>query len=532
MNWKLVRVSFCLGALIAVIDCHGDLTSQKALRAPEFIISPKMVSLTAGSQLHLSANLHNAQIDWSSNSSYVTVDADGNIFATQNMAGWWSRAVITAKQAGGGQVASCNVTIVDWTANLSSLEIVATADGPTLWQVLGANGNNLIGSNNTSLLMASADLHPQMILSQWPAAQSLVLKATSFGYILRGTYGIYSSKDLISWTTDLQLPMGCLTSGLDTSYDPSTGNTYVFTVEYSVNENDIHRVWKGTYSPNGQVAWKPVLTFDSITNWRKDPSILDSARHCHVVSVDPYTGHVWVGTGDFDVHCRIFCSVDHGETFQLIGMGTQDWRTISVWFTPKYVYWNMDSNAPESIWRISRSVFDSNGAWPSMTPEISTGYTKPNVAYYVTRSTSQPSWVGQIITLNTSLPLTNDFIARPITDPAYDYRERVITLENGTQWYTMWVKDDNNENVLLMGETPEGLRRDYNGRIFGLKERPDGSCDVQELISFPPATPSTDYRYVNWTPVCQDLDGYIYFNGHNTEHNVYKTKLHWIDNVK
>lgn len=79
------------------------------------------------------------------------------------------------------------------------------------------------------------------------------------------------------------------------------------------------------------------------------------ARHIHVLTVDPFTGWIFVGTGDTDLESAIYISKDQGQTFEALGGGSQVWRTLSFIFTPTHILWNTDSDAPQYLSSISRN---------------------------------------------------------------------------------------------------------------------------------------------------------------------------------
>jgi len=250
------------------------------------------------------------------------------------------------------------------------------------------------------------------------------------------------------------------------------------------------------------------------------------------VTVDPYTGHVWVNTGDGNEHSRILYSDDHGDSFRLLGTGEQKWRTLSIWFTSTHVYWDMDAVEPQSIWRVPRSVFDKTRSWPTMTPELTSGMTTPGRRYLVTATESSSYFgapVGSLYTENTPRLLSLVNRARVIDDPAYAYYEEVAQLFNGSQWYTIRAQNAAGEEIQLMGASPEGALRDWNGRVFGIKERPGLKPDVQELLLVQSKTPDTYIRFLQLEPRGQDKHGYIYFVGRETPYKVYMAILNWND---
>ena len=171
-----------------------------------------------------------------------------------------------------------------------------------------------------------------------------------------------------------------------------------------------------------------------------------------------------------------------------------------------------------------------------MTPELASGTTKAGVRYYVTAQGTTghfPGAVGHLYTETEIRSLDSDNKVRAIDDPEYDYREEVAQLYNGSLWYHLWVEDGAGDPLVVMGGAAEGALRDYRGRVFGIKELPDGAVDVQELYSIHSSQPTvydTATRYVQLKPMAQDANGYIYFRGSQTDHGVYKTRLTWNDN--
>jgi hypothetical protein len=229
-------------------------------------------------------------------------------------------------------------------------------------------------------------------------------------------------------------------------------------------------------------------------------------------------------------------SDDNGENFRLVAVGSQTWRCLSIWFTENYVYWNMDAYIyAQSCWRIPRSRFDEKGYWPCITPELASGKTRIGVSYLVTASETDtyfPVSVGHVYTETETRTLDKRNSARTIDDPDYNYTEKVVELRNGSLWYHLWTFDDEGDPLVIMGQSAEGAHRDYRGRVFGIKERPDGSVNVQELLSIGSTNPDvydSNTMFVQLEPMAQDADGHIYFSGRKTNHRSYKTTLTWID---
>lgn len=497
----------------------------------EFVINQRHVSLTAGGEHQLTVTPQTEKLVWESDNPLVSVSPTGQIRAARDALGTDARAVITARAADTNDADSCQVTIVGWTADLSDLEVV---DTPSVSYVLTAVGKALYFTSGQRLYMTTDGFKTFAIVGTLPETPSdPILLPTPFGYFLQIGKTIYRSDDLVRWASTFAMNMPGLLRSFDYDWDAGSRTGYLYAGEYSVNATDVHRVYRGTFPPDGPERWETVLEFMPEGQWQSDHSILDAARHIHVVAVDPYTGDLWVGTGDTDNHTRILCSDDHGDSFQLVGMGNQLWRTVSIWFTERYVYWGMDSGSPQYVWRLPRSRFGAGGFWPCATPELSSGTTRVGLRYFVTMNETPqrfPVATGNIYVETQARPLDAGNRVRALNDPAYDYKEEVARLDNGSLWYHLWVTDSHGDSILLLGGAAEGAIRDYRSRVFGIKESPtDGVCDVQELFSVPSTTPDTYVRYVRLEPEAQDSDGYIYFLGRYTDHQIYKTRLKWTD---
>ncbi len=76
-------------------------------------------------------------------------------------------------------------------------------------------------------------------------------------------------------------------------------------------------------------------------------------RHIHYIKWDEYERCLWMGTGDYGVHnaeCRLYKSIDNGDTWDLIGQGSQDWRAIGLCFTEDFVVWGTDAGScPDTV---------------------------------------------------------------------------------------------------------------------------------------------------------------------------------------
>ena len=111
--------------------------------------------------------------------------------------------------------------------------------------------------------------------------------------------------------------------------------------EYLLNTNRDHIIKLYRSMDNG-------ASFQVVKEWRPG-----EIRHLHFVKWDSYEKCLWLGTGDYgvgDKECRLYKSLDNGDTWQLIGQGSQDWRAIGVCFTKDALYWGTDAGScPDTV---------------------------------------------------------------------------------------------------------------------------------------------------------------------------------------
>lgn len=76
-------------------------------------------------------------------------------------------------------------------------------------------------------------------------------------------------------------------------------------------------------------------------------------RHIHFIKWDPYEKCLWLGTGDYgenNSENRLYRSDDNGDSWELIGSGSQDWRAIGITFTPTHLVWGTDAGScPDTV---------------------------------------------------------------------------------------------------------------------------------------------------------------------------------------
>lgn len=201
-------------------------------------------------------------------------------------------------------------------------------------------------------------------------------------------------------------PMGVLPTGLS-SYDGS-----VYLGEYPLGESTTPRVCQ---SDDGR-RWETVTE-------------LAGVRHIHAVTTDPFTGDLWVTTGDTDAECQIGRLRD-GE-FRPVGGGSQRWRAVDLAFTPSSILWGMDCSYAEEnlLLKLPRTALDD--ASPS--PEVVN--TLPSSVFYAASwSVDGTQWVA----FSTAVETTPDSTADD-SDVRTADRARVVAA-SGASEFTDWLE--------------------------------------------------------------------------------------------
>jgi hypothetical protein len=81
------------------------------------------------------------------------------------------------------------------------------------------------------------------------------------------------------------------------------------------------------------------------------------ARHVHGVYADPYSDDIYCVTGDRDPECRILVTRDGFDSMEAVGEGDETWRTVSLLFTSRAIFYASDAEFNENfIYRIDRKT--------------------------------------------------------------------------------------------------------------------------------------------------------------------------------
>ncbi len=115
----------------------------------------------------------------------------------------------------------------------------------------------------------------------------------------------------------------------------------IFFAEYLLNTNRDHDIQLWRSSDNG-------MTFHTVKTWPAG-----DIRHLHFVKWDKFEQCLWLGTGDYGengAENRLYRSADNGDTWELIGQYSQNWRAIGVCFTEDALLWGTDAGScPDTV---------------------------------------------------------------------------------------------------------------------------------------------------------------------------------------
>lgn len=202
--------------------------------------------------------------------------------------------------------------------------------------------------NMTNEVYCATIATPDILYNQMVAAYGV--------YAIRLSNRIYVSSDLKNWTQIFDKKRGILESMVLKANSAKNDIELLWTDYTGGNERERHYVYKYSFNTRKSEIKHTFYT----TQDNKQTGATPFARHIHILSLDPYTGDVYLGTGDTDEESAIYRSTDAGETFIRIGGGAQIWRTLSFTYTEKSIFWNTDSHQSQYLTRASRMVINQN----------------------------------------------------------------------------------------------------------------------------------------------------------------------------
>jgi len=140
---------------------------------------------------------------------------------------------------------------------------------------------------------------------------------------------------------------------------------YGIGVGRGVHANSINRMANGSvvfgeyFRNSGQNDVRIFISHDGGKTWDIAHEFPPGRiRHVHVIKQDPYTGDIWIGTGDKSSASMIARTSDNFEQLEMIGANSQVWRTLTFIFTEHAVIWGTDTENAEyaGIYKWDRST--------------------------------------------------------------------------------------------------------------------------------------------------------------------------------
>ena len=118
----------------------------------------------------------------------------------------------------------------------------------------------------------------------------------------------------------------------------------------------------GEYFNNPERIGVSIYKYDSTDKiWRISHKFQpEQIRHVHALQTDPFTGKLWVCTGDEGNEPLIGWSDDGFKSINPIGRGSQKWRACQLVFTENAIYWGTDTGSVElaGIYRWDKSTME------------------------------------------------------------------------------------------------------------------------------------------------------------------------------
>lgn len=155
-------------------------------------------------------------------------------------------------------------------------------------------------------------------------------------------------------------PMGWLYNSGLLFFNDSNNVEHCIFAEYTKNHpvaGGKFYVYKGTYPYDDSSLWKKVFSYDESEN-NTDGYIM----HFHHVTRDPWTGILYLTSGDKDNQLHWWYSTDDGENWtELVNIhsvgydwGSQVLRLVNFVFTEEYIYFAVDNETNHCLNRLSR----------------------------------------------------------------------------------------------------------------------------------------------------------------------------------
>lgn len=120
-------------------------------------------------------------------------------------------------------------------------------------------------------------------------------------------------------------------------------------MQQSIAEAENGFIYFGEYANNAERKKVPIYrSIDRGRSWHKVYNFNSGEiKHVHAIQWDCIEKKLWVCTGDKEGECKIVVSDLEFNDIEILGDGSQKWRTCNFIFENSYVIWGMDSPLTE-----------------------------------------------------------------------------------------------------------------------------------------------------------------------------------------
>lgn len=215
----------------------------------------------------------------------------------------------------------------------------------------------LLTQDDTSYIAENGKIYYETTHSKGIVCDSYKMKTpVYYQMIKKGDVVILRNEDIIDVSTDNMKSWESIYCGKrgikESMYYREEDSTVVFT-QYTPGMDHFDRHYVLGVNINSSKI-DTIMTFYSYDDNSRD-KLEPFCRHIHVMMEDPYTGFIYLGTGDSDRASNIYRSTDKGHTFTKILGGRQVYRTLTFMFTKDSIYWGTDSERnPQYISSMSK----------------------------------------------------------------------------------------------------------------------------------------------------------------------------------
>lgn len=109
----------------------------------------------------------------------------------------------------------------------------------------------------------------------------------------------------------------------------------------------------GEYYPNFSKEAISIYSSHDGLNWETKFSFpSNSIKHIHLIQYDSYSKRFWFSTGDNDNECVLANANTDFSNAEIVGHGSQKWRSLELLFDSKNIYWGTD-NPNGDNWLVS-----------------------------------------------------------------------------------------------------------------------------------------------------------------------------------